>query len=69
MNDTSETIVCVDCRKSAPAHQTPYTLIGRRHGWRLTFAVDDEGKRKPEWRCERCAERFKEAQRAAFGNR
>jgi DNA-directed RNA polymerase subunit RPC12/RpoP len=62
-------IVCVDCGKTAPGTETPYTLIGRRHRWRLTFAVDAQGKRLPEWRCAKCAERVKLAQREALGAR
>lgn len=53
-------VVCVDCGAVAPETDTAYTLIGRRHGWRVIFVVDDQGKRAPEWRCDKCFRRAKE---------
>lgn len=55
MTNTVEGIVCVDCGKVAPSTETPYTLIGPRFSWRLTFAVDAQGKRSQEWRCGTCS--------------
>jgi hypothetical protein len=52
-------IQCVDCGRVAPETETAYTLIGQRHGWRLTFLLDDAGKRSPEWRCPECFRRAK----------
>lgn len=58
MSDGLE-IQCVDCRRVAPSTETAYTLIGQQHGWRLGFALDQEGKRLPEWRCPDCFRRAK----------
>jgi len=65
LTTTFEGIVCADCHKVAPSTETPYTLIGNRFRWRLTFAVDALGKRQHEWRCEACARRAKRAPRDA----
>lgn len=56
-------IVCIDCGLKAPETDTAYTLIGQRHGWRLTWVLDGAGKRAPEWRCDKCFRRAK-AERA-----
>jgi hypothetical protein len=43
----------------APQTDTPYTLIGQRFAWRLIFTVDEQGKRVPQWRCDKCFRRSK----------
>ena len=45
---------CVDCNILAPETDTNYTLIGSRHGWRLTRRVEPDGRAVPEWRCQAC---------------
>jgi len=55
--------VCDYCGAVAPATDTAYTLIGQRFAWRLTYAVDDNGKRVPKWRCDKCFRRSKAEQR------
>lgn len=57
------TIECIDCGLQAPETESAYTLIGQRHGWRLTWLLDATGKRTPEWRCDKCFRRAK-AERA-----
>lgn len=51
--------VCVDCGALAPDTDTPYTLIGQRFAWRLIYVVDEQGKRVPQWRCDKCFRRAK----------
>ncbi len=58
---TTMQIVCVDCGVSAPETDSPYTLIGQRFGWRLVYVLDANGKRLPEWRCDKCFRRAKAA--------
>jgi hypothetical protein len=52
-------VQCVGCGRVAPQTDTAYTLIGQRHGWRLLFIVDEQGRRLPEWRCPECFRRAK----------
>jgi hypothetical protein len=47
-------ITCADCKAIAPETETAYTLIGQQFGWRLKYVVDADGKRVPEWRCDKC---------------
>lgn len=53
-------IECVDCGWVAPETETAYTLIGQAHGWRLTFTLNAQGERIPEWRCPDCFKRAKD---------
>src|SRR4051812_19630662 len=45
--------VCLGCGKLAPP-TNDQSLIGVRHGWRLTIGRDDAGRKTPEWRCSSC---------------
>jgi hypothetical protein len=49
---------CHDCKKSAPATDTNYTLISKQHGWRLDRRREN-GTIILEWRCPECWQRFK----------
>lgn len=64
MTTASLDIVCIDCGDIAPQTETPYTLIGQRFGWRLVYVVDPDGKRFPEWRCDKCFRKAKAARGA-----
>jgi hypothetical protein len=55
----SERQICVDCRKESPETETNYTLIGSRHGWRLTRRAGTDGERVMEWRCPECWRAYK----------
>jgi hypothetical protein len=59
MTTTSTDKVCVECRAIAPATDSAYTLISQRFGWRLVYALDAQGKRVPQWRCDKCFRRSK----------
>ncbi len=43
---------CVGCESLPPKTDTSYTLI--EHGWRLTVALDDDGRKKTELWCPSC---------------
>ena len=51
--------VCVECGAVAPDTDTAYTLIGQRFAWRLVHVVDEQGRRIPQWRCDKCWRRAK----------
>lgn len=45
---------CVDCGAMSPPTETNYTLISKKHGWRLTRWTDANGLLHLEWRCPSC---------------
>lgn len=68
-DEESEPITCSDCGMRSPATETNYTLIGARHGWRVTLAKDTGGPRSMEWRCPKCWERHKQSSGPGEGPR
>src|SRR5579872_3339909 len=50
---------CVDCGILSPETDTNYTLIGSRHGWRLTRRIESDGSAVAEWRCPPCWRAYK----------
>jgi hypothetical protein len=46
--------ICVNCRKRSPVAETDYTLIGPKHGWRLTRSKQADGSLRLDWRCPTC---------------
>jgi hypothetical protein len=59
----SERPICFDCKKPSPETDTNYTLIGSRHGWRVTRRRAEEGRLSMEWRCPDCWRAYKAARR------
>jgi hypothetical protein len=55
----NERQTCVDCRARSPETETNYTLIGSKHGWRLTKRRDKHGTVLIEWRCPKCWRAYK----------
>ena len=45
---------CVDCGAVSPPAHTNYTLISAKHGWRLSFVTDKDGRKVGQWRCPGC---------------
>jgi hypothetical protein len=58
---------CVDCKKQSPETETNYTLIGSRHGWRLSREKLPDGKVLVEWRCADCWKLHKATQSESAG--
>jgi hypothetical protein len=51
---SSESKVCGQCGVEAPDTQTDYTLIGRKHAWRLEGQTDAQGRFLLTWHCPDC---------------
>ena len=51
--------VCADCGCQSPKTDTNYTLISKRHGWRLTRSTAPDGSFVVEWRCPTCSTRHR----------
>lgn len=49
---------CIDCGSLPPPTDPDNTLISR-HGWRLTRAVDGDGRKRMEWRCPECWKEYR----------
>ena len=45
---------CSDCGLQSPETNTDYTLIGSKHGWRLTKQKAPDGSVTVYWRCPPC---------------
>jgi hypothetical protein len=54
-------VTCAECGATAPDTETVYTLIGQQFAWRLTYAIDEKGRRRPEWLCHDCFKKKKDA--------
>jgi hypothetical protein len=52
---------CVDCGAAAPKTETNYTLVGQRHGWRLTIVTDDAGRKSSVLRCPSCWAKYRQS--------
>lgn len=53
MADDDEHVQCIDCGKVSPPTETPFTLIGQQHGWRVVIEKIGN-RREPVWRCPTC---------------
>jgi hypothetical protein len=45
---------CVVCGVKAPETETDYTLISRKHAWRLERQTDASGRFEMVWYCPEC---------------
>jgi hypothetical protein len=45
---------CASCQKPSPLTETEYSLIGSRHGWRVSTRPTPEGRRVLDWCCAEC---------------
>ncbi len=51
---------CIDCGAAAPKTETNYTLVGSRHGWRVSIVTDATGRKSSVLRCPSCWAKFRE---------
>jgi hypothetical protein len=56
MNDTTQR--CIGCGAEPPPTNTDFTLVSAQ-GWRLTPAMNDDGKKVMQWRCPACWARYR----------
>jgi hypothetical protein len=60
LDTVNEPPKCVDCDQCAPETNTEHTLISAAFGWRLTRAVQADGRKVLEWHCPWCWRKRKE---------